>query len=62
MADDDYTPEQIAAHDAWVAAEFARGRCPYSGLLRHACHRSVCDCFDADRCPLCQVRKGDSSC
>ena len=31
----------------------AQGRCEFSGLQVHSCHRSVCDCFAAWGCQWC---------
>ena len=30
-----------------------KGICPDSGYRIHDCHKSVCDCFDADSCEEC---------
>ena len=51
MPDDD--DQQEREWVAYAAKQRAQGRCEYSGLEIHSCHRSICDCFDAWDCKEC---------
>lgn len=60
MSDD--IVQELARYDEWVAAQFAVGQCPWSGYAVHECHRSVCDCFDAEACATCSADDACESC
>lgn len=41
----EWTPEAIAAEEAWRSARRELGMCPDSGLSLVACRTSICDCW-----------------